>query len=79
MQSDEAELHDRQIRLWWLDPQKCQTLLIGLKGLGAEFSNVHSKQDKYINFVMTTNMGDTHIVFRHNFLCTLNVTYLQKT
>lgn len=38
---DEADLYDRQIRLWGLDSQKrlraSSVLLIGLKGLGAEF------------------------------------------
>jgi len=38
---DEADLYDRQIRLWGLDSQKrlraSTVLLIGLKGLGAEF------------------------------------------
>lgn len=38
---DEANLYDRQIRLWGLDSQKrlraSNVLLIGLKGLGAEF------------------------------------------
>ncbi|XP_054265584.1 SUMO-activating enzyme subunit 1 [Macrosteles quadrilineatus] len=38
---DEADLYDRQIRLWGLDSQKrlraATVLLIGLKGLGAEF------------------------------------------
>lgn len=39
---DEAELYDRQIRLWGLESQKrlhsAEVLLIGIKGLGAEVS-----------------------------------------
>lgn len=39
---DEAELYDRQIRLWGLDAQRrlraASVLLIGLKGLGAEIA-----------------------------------------
>ncbi|CAL1538558.1 unnamed protein product [Lymnaea stagnalis] len=60
---DEAELYDRQIRLWGLDAQRrlraATVLLIGMKGLGAEVAkNIILSGIKAITLMDPNNIDD---------------------